>query len=103
MFIRIVQICSPATACKGQPLLTFWSHTEQSWICSILCPDSCSFKDIYCFASLLPVINLNGIVAYGMRNVNVHLVNFFVRFTCTFMSIAQFGAVTVQSFIWAHG
>jgi len=51
----------------------------------------------------LPVINLNGIVAYGMRNVNVHLVNFFVRFTCTFMSIAQFGAVTVQSFIWAHG
>jgi len=32
MFIRIVQISSLATACVGQPLLTFWSHTEQSWM-----------------------------------------------------------------------
>jgi len=30
MFIRIVQISSLTTACIGQPLLTFWSHTEQS-------------------------------------------------------------------------
>jgi len=58
--IRIVQISSPATACIGQPLLTFWSHTEQSWIC----PDICSFKDnLYCFALQLPMINLKGIVA----------------------------------------
>jgi len=27
MFIRIVQIFSLATACTGQPLLTFWSCT----------------------------------------------------------------------------
>jgi len=32
MFIRIVQISSLATACIGQPLLTFCSHPEQSWI-----------------------------------------------------------------------
>jgi len=58
--IRIVQISSLDNACIGQPLLTFWSHTEQSWIC----PDSCSFKhDLYCFASLLPMVNLKGIVA----------------------------------------
>jgi len=34
---------------------------------------------------------------------NVYLVNFFVRFACTFMLMAQFGTVIVQSFIWAHG
>jgi len=34
-----------------------------------------------------------------MRNVNVHLVDFFVRFACTFMLMAQFGTVIVQSFI----
>jgi len=28
--ICIAQISSLATACIGQPLLTFWSHTEQS-------------------------------------------------------------------------
>jgi len=32
MFVRIVQICSLATACIGQPLLTFCSHPEQSWM-----------------------------------------------------------------------
>jgi len=37
-----------------------------------------------------------------MRNVNVHLVNFFLRFACTFMLMAQVGTVIVQRFIWAH-
>jgi len=36
MFIRIVQLMlsslNLATACIGQPLLTFWSHTEKSWM-----------------------------------------------------------------------
>jgi len=32
MFIIIAQICSLATACIGQPLLTFCIHTEQSWV-----------------------------------------------------------------------
>jgi len=36
MFIRIVQISSLATACTGQPLLTFWSHPEQSWVFALL-------------------------------------------------------------------
>jgi len=36
MFIRIVQISSIATACIGQPLLTFWSHTEQSWTFALI-------------------------------------------------------------------
>jgi len=30
--IRIAQIPSLAIACIGQPLLTHWSHTEQSWM-----------------------------------------------------------------------
>jgi len=36
-----------------------------------------------------------------MRNVNGHLVNFYVRFACTFMLMAQFefSTVIVQSFI----
>jgi len=34
-----------------------------------------------------------------MRNVNVHLVNFFVRFACTLMLMAQFSTVIVQSLI----
>jgi len=45
------------------------------------------------------MINLKGIVALVMRNVNVHLFNFFVRFVCTFMLMAQFGIVMIQSFI----
>jgi len=36
MFIGIAQICSLATACIGQPLLTFCSHTEQSWIFALI-------------------------------------------------------------------
>ena len=32
MFVRTVQISSLATTCMGQPLLTFCSHPEQSWI-----------------------------------------------------------------------
>jgi len=44
MFISIVQISSLATACIGQPLLTFWNHAEQIWTFALI---SCSFKD-YC-------------------------------------------------------
>jgi len=36
MFVRIVQIFSLATACTGQPLLTYWSHTEQSWMFALI-------------------------------------------------------------------
>jgi len=36
MFIRIVQISGPATAFVGQPLLTFWTHTEQSWMFALI-------------------------------------------------------------------
>jgi len=57
--IRIVQISSLATACIGQPVLTFWSHTEQWMFALIVAP----LKITYCFASLLPMINLKGIVA----------------------------------------
>jgi len=32
LFIHIAQISSLATACAVQPLLTFWSHIEQTWI-----------------------------------------------------------------------
>jgi len=31
-FIHIVQISSLASACIDQPLLTFWSQIEQSWM-----------------------------------------------------------------------
>ena len=34
--IRTVQISSLATACIGQPLLTFWSNTEQSWMFALI-------------------------------------------------------------------
>jgi len=34
--IRIVQISSLATSCIGQPLLTFWSHAEQSWMFALI-------------------------------------------------------------------
>jgi len=34
--IRIVQISSLATACIDQSLLTFWSHTEQSWMFALI-------------------------------------------------------------------
>jgi len=56
MFIHIVQISSLATACIGQPLLTFWSHTEQSCMLALI-------DNLFCFASLLPMINLKEIVA----------------------------------------
>ena len=36
MFIRIVQISSLTTACTGQPLVTFWSHAEQSWMFALI-------------------------------------------------------------------
>jgi len=34
--IRTVQIFSLATACIDQPLLTFLSHTEQSWTFALI-------------------------------------------------------------------
>jgi len=34
--IRTVQISSLATASIGQSLLTFWSHTEQSWMFALI-------------------------------------------------------------------
>jgi len=43
--------------------------------------------------------NLKGIAAQVLRNVNVHLGNFFEQFACTLMLMAQFGTVIVQSFI----
>jgi len=36
MFIHIVQISSLATACIGQPLLTFWNYPEQSWMFALI-------------------------------------------------------------------
>jgi len=36
MFICIVQISSLATACTGQSVLTFWTHTEQSWMFALI-------------------------------------------------------------------
>jgi len=36
MFIRIEQTSSLATACIGQPLLTFWSHTKQSCMFALI-------------------------------------------------------------------
>jgi len=36
MFIRIVQNSNLATTCIGQHLLTFWSHTEQSWMFGLI-------------------------------------------------------------------
>jgi len=31
-----VQISNLATACIGQPLLTFWSYTNQSWMFAVV-------------------------------------------------------------------
>jgi len=42
--IHTVQISSLATACIRQPLLTFWSHTEQSWMFALIVA---SFKLTY--------------------------------------------------------
>jgi len=36
IFICIVQICSLATTCIGQPLLIFWSHLEHSWVFALI-------------------------------------------------------------------
>jgi len=95
--IRTVQISSLATSCIGQSLPTFWSHTEQSWM----------------FAQLVAALKITYIALHRyclydkferdcsqvMRNVNIHLVNFFVPFACTFILMAQFNTVIVQSFI----
>jgi len=32
IFICIVQVSSLATACVDQPLLTFWSHPDKTWM-----------------------------------------------------------------------
>jgi len=60
MFIRIVQISSLATACIGQPLLTFWNHSERSLIFAQIVT---ALKTTYIILPLLPMINLKGIVA----------------------------------------
>jgi len=57
MFIRFVQISSLATACIGQPLLTFWSHTERNWILALIVT---ALKITYVVLPLLPMINLKG-------------------------------------------
>jgi len=57
--IRLVQISSLVTACIGQSLLTFWSHTEQSWMFALIVA---ALKITYCFASLLPMTKLKGSV-----------------------------------------
>jgi len=36
LFAFIVQISSLATACIGQPLPTYWSHTEQGWMFAMI-------------------------------------------------------------------
>jgi len=36
LFALIVQISSLATASRGQILLTFWSHPEQSWMFALI-------------------------------------------------------------------
>jgi len=59
MLIRIVQISSLATTCIGQPLLTFLSHTEQN--CTFVLIIAAFKGNLYCFASLLPMINLKGL------------------------------------------
>jgi len=64
MFIRIVQICSLATAGIGQPLLTFCSHPEQSWIFALIVA-VLKIPYIHCFASVLPrpyMMNLKRII-----------------------------------------
>jgi len=77
---------------------------EPYWTKLGVCPGSCSFKDnLYCFASLLPMTNLKAIIAYLSVMQMFILLIFIVRFACTFMLMAQFGTVIVQSFIWAHG
>jgi len=36
MFVHIVQISRLATACIGKLLLTFYSHSEQSWMLALI-------------------------------------------------------------------
>jgi len=36
IFIHVVQVSSLATAYIGQSLLPFWSHTEQTWMFSLI-------------------------------------------------------------------
>jgi len=54
IFMRIVQISSLATACTGQPLLTFTIHTEHSWMFALIVAD---LKTTYIVLNLLPMIN----------------------------------------------
>jgi len=53
MFIRTVQISSLATVCVGQPLLVFWSHTEQSWMFALIV--AALLKITYIVLHLLPI------------------------------------------------
>jgi len=86
--IHIVQISGLATACIGQPLLKFWSHTEQSWMFSLIVA-----------ALKITYDKFERDCSQVMHNVNVYLVNIFVRFACTLMLMVQFSTVIVQRFI----
>ena len=80
-----MQISSLATACIGQPLLTFWCHTEQSWMFALIVAAlkmTCCI--LFCGSIVLPMINLWIVAAVTC---NVHLVNFFVRFACSLFSM----------------
>jgi len=70
MFIRIVQlsILSLATACTGQPPLTFWSYTEQSWMFALIVA-ALKITYIVCISTAYMIVNLKGIVAEVMHNV----------------------------------
>jgi len=61
MFIRIMQISSLATTCIGQPLLTFWSHTEKSRMFALIVA-ALRITYVFCISILL-MINFKGIVA----------------------------------------
>jgi len=88
--IRIVQISSLATACICQPLLTFWRHTEQSWIFTLRVA-ALKITLLFCIAVALDKFERD--CNQVMRNVNVHLVNFFLydlfAHSCYWLSLAQ--------------
>jgi len=94
--IRIVQISSLATACVGQPLLTFWSHTEQSWMFAVVVA-ALKITYIALHRYCIGYDKFERDCSQVMRNANVHLVNFF----CTiWLHIDDsVSTVIVQSFI----
>jgi len=71
--ICIVQITSLATAYIGQPLLTFWNHTEQSWMFSMVVAASKITYILLCIAIAYDKFERD--CSQVMHNVNVHNVN----------------------------